>query len=45
MKIKAFLVEPTTYEEFKKVCEEQCTTISKILRRSIKEYIRNNKKK
>jgi len=45
MKMKAYLVPPDIYETFKIVCEEQCTTPSKIIRRAIKEYIRDNNKK
>lgn len=38
-----FRMDKEEFDQFKKVCDEKDTLISKVIRRSIKEYVNNNK--
>lgn len=38
-----FRMDKEEFEQFKKVCDEKDTLISKVIRRSIKEYVNKNK--
>ena len=39
-----FRMDKEEFEQFKKVCDEKDTLISKVIRRSIKEYVNMNNK-
>jgi ribosomal protein S17E len=43
--MRGYLITDTLYNEFKEVCELYGAIPSKIIRKTIKEYITNNKKK
>jgi len=39
MKMRGYLIKDSTYTEFQKVCEDNCSIPSRIIRKAIKEYI------
>ena len=44
MKMRGYLIDDSLYKEFQEVCEDTCAIPSRVIRKSIEDYIRDNSK-